>query len=67
MAQDCDEEDCVYHIMKYWHPDAGKSSEFVEEVETKGEAQAICSGPESSFRLGNTTNHYFLGYTSVSK
>jgi len=55
----------VYHIMKFWHPDAEKDSEFVEEVKTRREAQKICSGPGSSFSVGDTKNHFFLGFVGV--
>jgi hypothetical protein len=53
-----------YDIIKFWHPAADKASEVVQTVDTLEEAQAICSAPESSYKEGPESTHYFLGYNA---
>lgn len=55
-------DDQTYTIMKYWHPSSPNATESVTTVESLEEAQEICSSPESSYKLGPTTEWYFLGY-----
>ena len=52
-----------YSIIKFWHPDAKKGPECVGGASTLDEAQEICTGEGSSFKEGETSNWYFLGYT----
>jgi len=51
-----------YSIMKYWHPDAKKPVERVGGVSTLEEAKEICTGEGSSYKEGDTSDWYFLGY-----
>jgi len=51
-----------YSIMKYWHPDAKKPVEPVGTASTLEEAQGICAGAGSSYKEGDTSTWYFLGY-----
>ena len=53
-----------YSIMKFWHPDAKKPAECVGGASTLEEAREICTGEGSSFKEGETSNWYFLGYVS---
>lgn len=55
-----------YSIWKYWHPDAGKSPERLQGVATLEAAQTVCTGEGSSFKEGDTSNWYFLGYVPNS-
>lgn len=54
-----------YAIMKYPHPDSGKSPEFVRHVDTLDEAQDTCSADDASFKEGDTENWWFLGYVDA--
>lgn len=52
-----------YDVMKYWHPEAGGRVEHTEHLNvTLEQAQEICSRPESSFREGDESNWWYLGY-----
>ena len=62
-GMDSDDHANGYSIMKYWHPDARKRPEEVSHVDTEEEAQEICGRPESSYKEGDTSTWYFLGYT----
>ncbi len=58
-----------YRLIKHWHPDSGKTIEFIEgNVLTLEAAQEICSRPrpESSFKEGETKDWYFIGYAARS-
>lgn len=54
-----------FKIMRYWHPDSRKGSEFVKFVETLEEAQEHCSDPSSSYKIGPTSGWYFDGYVEA--
>lgn len=61
-ARTDDNYEGTYYIKKYWHPDAGKDNERVQEVDTLEEAQEICGSDDAVCKSGPTSEWWFLGY-----
>jgi hypothetical protein len=54
-----------YLLIKYPHPDNPAEEEVVGRVDTLEKAQAYCARPESSFKEGDTSTWYFIGYVAA--
>ena len=52
-----------HDVVKYYHPDGGSKSEYTDHLGVSlEEAQDICSAPEASYKEGDTSGWWFLGY-----